>query len=173
MIIDLEKLESLRKSFDLQIDSDEFDFEGEEIKPVGEINFKGEVKKGSAQTDITGEISAVVEIDCSRCLQTIESPLEIPVKTGFITIENSSEETEKELDAEDLDVSYLEDTEINLKEIVREQILLAIPSQFLCKEDCKGLCEVCGKNQNLINCNCKENETDPRWSALKDLKFKK
>jgi uncharacterized protein len=53
---------------------------------------------------------------------------------------------------------------------VREQILLNLPEQVFCKEDCKGLCQKCGANRNLIDCKCDSDETDPRWAALKNLK---
>ena len=69
-----------------------------------------------------------------------------------------------------MDVSVIEGFEIDLTELVREQILLNLPEQVFCREDCKGLCEKCGANRNLINCNCEEKEIDPRWSALKNLK---
>jgi uncharacterized protein len=57
-----------------------------------------------------------------------------------------------------------------LTELVREQILLAVPEQVFCREDCKGLCLKCSANRNLIDCNCEEKEIDPRWAALKNLK---
>ena len=55
-------------------------------------------------------------------------------------------------------------------EVVREQILLAMPEQVFCWEDCKGLCPKCGTNLNLIDCKCADDEVDPRWAALKSLK---
>jgi uncharacterized protein len=58
---------------------------------------------------------------------------------------------------------------IDLSEVIREQMILAIPEVVLCKEDCEGLCDKCGKNLNLLNCKCKEDEIDPRWAALKNL----
>jgi len=63
-----------------------------------------------------------------------------------------------------------EGDELDLTELVREQILLNLPEQTFCNPDCKGLCPKCGQNRNLIDCNCEENETDPRWAALKNLK---
>jgi uncharacterized protein len=71
---------------------------------------------------------------------------------------------------DDLDVSIYDGEKIDLTDLVREQILLDLPTQILCQEDCKGLCQKCGANLNEVNCNCEENEIDPRWSALKNLK---
>lgn len=66
---------------------------------------------------------------------------------------------------------YIEASEysIELDKIVRDDILLDLPSKFLCKEDCKGLCSVCGQNLNEGACDCSAKESDPRWAALQQL----
>ena len=74
------------------------------------------------------------------------------------------------MSGEDLSTDVLPDGRIELNDIVREQILLNLPEQVFCTEECKGLCPKCGADRNLINCNCEETEIDPRWSALKNLK---
>ena len=96
--------------------------------------------------------------------------IEIEFSAAFVTAENYTKAKEAEINTEDLDVSLIEGNEIDLAELVREQLLLNLPEQVFCKEDCKGLCEKCGANRNLIDCNCIEKEIDPRWSALKNLK---
>ncbi len=169
MIVDLSKLESSRAEYEFELASDEIDFEGEEIELKSDVKVSAKLEKHIAQTEIEGEISTMLEIDCSRCLTQVENDLKIPFSAAFVTPENYSQNKEKELDAEELDVSVIENEEIDLAELVREQILLAIPAQFLCREDCKGLCPVCGGNKNLIDCNCKFEEIDPRWSALKNI----
>jgi uncharacterized protein len=58
---------------------------------------------------------------------------------------------------------------IDVDEIVKEQILLAVPTRMLCREDCKGICPECGADKNTGECNCVTDEIDPRWAALKDL----
>lgn len=66
---------------------------------------------------------------------------------------------------------YIEAPEyrIELDDIVRDDILLDLPSKFLCREDCKGLCSVCGKNLNEGACGCSKKETDPRLAILQQL----
>jgi uncharacterized protein len=71
---------------------------------------------------------------------------------------------------EALDESLVENGLIDTAEVVREQILLAIPDQVFCREDCKGLCPKCGANLNLIDCKCSDDDIDPRWAALRNLK---
>ena len=74
---------------------------------------------------------------------------------------------------DDVDFAPFEGDEIDLGELFREQILLAIPMTPLCREECKGLCPVCGADLNAGECSCERGEIDPRWSALADLKDKK
>jgi uncharacterized protein len=60
-----------------------------------------------------------------------------------------------------------------LEDVLREQVLLAVPLRSLCREDCKGLCPCCGKNLNIDTCSCAAQVPDPRWAALEDIKKKK
>ena len=61
--------------------------------------------------------------------------------------------------------------ELDLGPVVREQILLALPMDALCTEDCKGLCQVCGGNLNEKECSCDRHVPDPRWAKLKNIKL--
>jgi len=71
----------------------------------------------------------------------------------------------------DTDDEYIEapDREVEIDTIVMSDIILDLPSKFLCKDDCKGLCTVCGKNLNEGKCDCQTDRTDPRLEVLKQL----
>jgi uncharacterized protein len=170
MKVDLAKLEDSRTSFDFILHPSEIDLEDEEINLIDEVKVKGKLTKHIAQTDVEGEISTKFEIECSRCLKKIESDLDTEFSAAFVSPDNYTKQSEKELDSDELEVSIIENEEIDLKELVREQILLAVPAQVFCKDDCKGLCRVCGADKNLIDCNCEQKEIDPRWAALKNFK---
>src|SRR5215203_5553493 len=170
MIIDLITLESSPYEFDFEVAPEEIDLEGEDVKLKNAVRVKGKLTRHISQTDAEGVISAELELECTRCLKQIDKQFEIPFEAAFVTPENYTQAKEAEINAEDLDVSVLEGNEIDLTELVREQILLNLPEQVFCREDCKGLCDKCGANRNLINCNCLEEEIDPRWAALKNLK---
>jgi uncharacterized protein len=169
MIVDLAKLESARAVYKFELSPDEIDFEDDEIALKSNVKVSANLEKHIVQTNVEGEISTGIEIDCNRCLTKVENDLKIPFSAAFVTPENYSKQSEKELGEEELEVSVIENEEIDLAQLVREQILLAIPAQFLCREDCKGLCPVCGANKNLIDCKCRLDEIDPRWSALKNI----
>lgn len=170
MIIDLITLRGSPHEFEFLLAPEEIALDSEDAELKNAVRVTGKLTKHIAQTDVAGTISAELEIECSRCLQKIDKDLEFAFEAAFVTPENFTEAKEAELNAKDLDVSVFEGDKIDLTELVREQILLNLPEQVFCREDCKGLCDKCGANRNLIDCNCKEKEIDPRWAALKNLK---
>ena len=169
-MIDLTRIEGEPFQFDVNIAGNEIDLESDFARLNGDISIKGELTKHIAQTDVVGEIDAKIEIDCTRCLQPVVQDLKIPFDVDFVTPEFDATARETELNQSDLETAVFEGDQVDLNELVREQILLNLPEQTFCNPDCKGLCPKCGQNRNLIDCNCEENETDPRWAALKDLK---
>ena len=70
------------------------------------------------------------------------------------------------------EISYYEGEGLPLDEVVREQVLLAVPLKVTCREDCKGLCPHCGTNLNEGQCSCTIAMEDPRWTALREIRSK-
>jgi uncharacterized protein len=170
MIIELSSIDDNSRPFDLKISGDEIDLDVENVKLFGTVEAKGEVSKRIAQTDIRGHIDATAAMDCVRCLQPVERPVSIDFDVSYVDPEHFAADKEKEVAADDLETDVLAGDTIDLKDVVREQILLDLPVQVFCTEDCKGLCQKCGGNLNLVTCNCHDDEVDPRWSALKDIR---
>lgn len=170
MKIDLTRADGSTTSFELTIAATDVDLESDFARIDGELEVTGEVSAGDPVTAVSADVKAPLVIDCSRCLREIPMPMEFGFNTAFITSDDLTDEQEVELDLQDLELSFSEEDEVDLVDIVREQIILALPANPLCKEDCKGLCEICGGNLNQVSCDCKQDETDPRWAALKNLK---
>lgn len=170
MIIELFSIKDSPHKFKFSLAPEQIELEQENVKLIETIKTTGELTKGIVRIETEGNISAKAVIECTRCLQSFEKDFEIPFKAGFIAPEHFTAEKEAELKDADLDVSVYEDNKIDLTELVREQIILNLPEQIFCREDCKGLCAKCGENRNLIDCKCIEKEIDPRWAALKNLK---
>jgi len=170
MTIDLTRIESDPVALEATIPRGEVDLESQYARLTADITVKGELAKHIAQTDVRGEIATKIEIDCTRCLEPTEQELKIPFEVSFVTPEYDIQAKEAELNKSDLEIAVFEGDELDLTELVREQILLNLPEQTFCREDCKGLCPKCGQNRNLIDCKCEEDEIDPRWAALRDLK---
>ena len=91
----------------------------------------------------------------------------IPAAIHRIRQKEAAEE-QHELQAEDLNIAVFDGEGIELDDLVREELLLALPVNVLCREDCKGLCPQCGQDLNLGSCEC-EPEVDARLSVLKAL----
>jgi uncharacterized protein len=70
------------------------------------------------------------------------------------------------------EIGYYQGDGILLEDVLREQVLLALPLKVTCREDCKGLCVHCGKNLNEEQCSCSTVVEDPRWMALREIRSK-
>lgn len=97
---------------------------------------------------------------CFRCLQDAELALQLRLREYEATKPNSEEER----------TEYLEDDRLDLSAWARDAIALALPDQILCRDDCAGLCPVCGKDLNAEPHEHVEERVDPRWAALEALR---
>jgi len=116
----------------------------------------------------SGTAEATVRIQCVRCLEDFEQPLEVEFSEMFLpTIEVL---TGKPMPPITEDQGFPIDARhhLDLTELLRQQIILNLPDQPLCREDCLGLCAICGGNRNVRACDC-ETQEDLRWSALSQI----
>lgn len=173
MIVEVTKIPNSGSKFELIIEPAEIDLETGFAKVSGRSLFSGKVYYSNLRTIVDGEIETEVELNCNRCLRGIPQELKFAFKNAYILAEDYTKEEENELEKEELEISIFEGETIDLKDVAGEQIALALPTQVICESDCKGLCEKCGANLNLIDCKCKEKDVDPRWSALKNLRIEK
>jgi uncharacterized protein len=170
MVVDVTKLEEAVMPFSFRAEAEELDLDTPNYRVIGAVNVTGEVERHIATVGVKGNVRGVVEIDCTRCLQPVEQSLSIDFDVEYLTEGGFGSDGEHEVHTSDLETDELPGNSLDLKHLAREQILLNVPEQFFCRENCKGLCEKCGENLNLVDCNCSEDEVDPRWAALKDLK---
>lgn len=168
MKIDLNSFERELK-IEATLEPEEIDLGVENARLDHAILFKGAVRKDADSVVLSGTFAGQVNIDCDRCLASRAVPIEITADREFVADERMAAKAEHELGPDDLNMDLLSGDELDLTEIAREEILLALPQQFFCKEDCKGLCEKCGADLNLKDCECSNEEIDPRWAALKNL----
>lgn len=117
----------------------------------------------------SGSIRTAARGECARC--TEEFPLEVEAPFQFVLQPEAGRDDDdrNQLRGEDLALSTYAGDEIDLAPLVEEQVLLALPTRALCKEDCRGLCPTCGANRNLENCRCQPEQGDPRLAVLRTL----
>ncbi len=103
---------------------------------------------------------------CSRCLSDVETDYTISVNrrinvsTGEAYIDDTSETDE---------ISYIEDCNLDIDKLIMDELFTVLPMTVLCKEDCKGICKVCGANLNKITCDCDQTVPDPRMAVFSDI----
>jgi uncharacterized protein len=112
-----------------------------------------------------------VELECDRCLRAIAFPVAASFDVDYVPASKYAAEPAAELLDDDLAVAVFDGEAIDIDDLVREQVILALPSRALCREDCKGLCPVCGIDKNLKGCECESQPVDPRWAALNNLRL--
>ncbi len=145
-------------SFDYEPDlSDALKGTAADIKPPARA--AGSVRNIAGVLKFDAEVNAFLMCSCARCLNTFEYPVHLTIAT---TLKESDE------DEEDPDMFSLEGDFIDVDEIITTEFILNMDQRFLCREDCKGLCERCGANLNEGPCKCKL-DTDPRLAALGQL----
>jgi uncharacterized protein len=111
------------------------------------------------------------ELLCARCVEPVPTPLEGSFDLIFRPQAADADPGERSITPDETEIGYYEESGLSLEDVVREQVLLSLPSRTLCKDDCKGLCPRCGQNLNLATCNCTPASADnaPRWNALQGL----
>jgi uncharacterized protein len=113
-----------------------------------------------------GEFSAEYRDTCSRCLAPIERRLVVTADEQY-----RDEPPPDDPDHEDfLDSFPIEHGQIDLAPMVRESLLLGMPDAPQCRDDCRGLCPVCGTDLNSATCLCDTTVRDERWAVLDQLR---
>jgi uncharacterized protein len=170
MRIELEKLEDGKGRFAKAYQPEELDLVDERITLNAPVDVGGSVRRSGAEVVVNGRLSSRISVECDRCLKAVELPISAEFSVDYITSTDYESSQAAELTAVDLDVSVFDGATIDIDELVKEQILLSVPDRTLCREDCKGICSICGADLNAGACNCEQIEIDPRWEALKKLK---
>jgi uncharacterized protein len=180
MLIEIRELEAHAIDFDEQIAPGVIDFgpdfrQSEQLRAAGRAQIVREHHgKHEHINDIrvAGNFATRVELACARCLE----PITRDVANGFDLLYRpqgaDAGREELSVTVAEAEVGYYQGEGVLLEDVLREQVLLALPLREVCSEDCKGLCPHCGRNLNLEQCSCAEPMDDPRWSALKDIREK-
>jgi len=171
MKIEADKVLSEGLSIEHRFEPEEIILDDEHARLTSPADVHLKVRRTGERIKIRGRITASAEVDCDRCLGAVAFPIESEFDAEFEPANQLSEEEGHEIAADELNVATFEDGVIDVNDLVREQIYLAMPARMLCTEECMGLCPVCGANRNVDDaCDCNPVEIDPRWEALKNLK---
>ncbi|QSQ24915.1 DUF177 domain-containing protein [Pyxidicoccus parkwayensis] len=161
------------------------------FRAAGPSTLKASLKKVSGGVLLEGQFTANVASQCKRCLTDVT--LKVPVSFTLNLVpeslvhgddylkddeslmekkeRNQNNESGGSFELDDVDEEVFDGKTIDLDPIVREQLLLALPMNVVCREDCKGLCPQCGINRNEATCSCETKPVDPRLAPLKNIKL--
>jgi DUF177 domain-containing protein len=150
------------RRLDLDVNVDPFDFGGQEYAVEGRrVPAILDVAHTTTGYSLRLRFEAGLGGPCMRCLENADH-----------TVKVDAREVDQPGGGDELDSPYLEEEQLDVKAWARDALALALPTQIVCREDCKGLCAICGENLNTAGSEHQhEREPDPRWAALRELKL--
>jgi len=173
MFLSIKEMELRKIRFDETFAPRELDFTEDEIRQAGPLHAQGTAEL-LANTDgevrVRGNLDVQMEAECDRCLGRARFPLNTSFDLFYRPMSFIAREEEVGIDEGEAELGFYEGAGMELEDILHEQILLTMPMQRVCREDCQGICPACGKNRNETPCDCKPASSDSRWDALQGLK---
>jgi uncharacterized protein len=168
--IELENLEGRKGDFAHVYQPDELNPVDERVRLTAPAAVTGKVRLSGNEVFVSGHVDSRAQVECDRCLQPVEAPVSADFTLDYITGSEYESSEVAELTEAEMSVAVFDGEGLDVDEIVKEQILLAVPTRMLCREDCKGICPECGIDRNTGECSCVADDIDPRWAALKNFK---
>lgn len=172
MFLSLRELELRTLRFEETYPPGEIQFPGGEARQASPIRAVGSAEllpNTGGEIRIRGRLSVRMETECDRCLEAASFPVELDFDLFYEPVAPKPRAEEVEIDAGEVDVAFYKGEGLELEEVLREQILLALPMRRICREDCRGICPICGENRNRVLCTCQPEMVDDRWAALRRL----
>jgi uncharacterized protein len=148
------------KDIDVDVDSVLLDLGDQRVEPQ-DVPIVFHLEATNSGIVVRGTVAAAFDDRCRRCLKEVRDRVSVQIAELY------------QREVTDPDAYPLEGDQLNLAPLVREHLLLALPDAPLCREDCPGLCPVCGadkSNPAEADCGCARGAVDPRWGALDALR---
>jgi uncharacterized protein len=175
MLLSIKEMEVRKLPFAETWEPNGFDFSDPSVTQKGPLVTEGVAEllpDTGGEVHIKGRIRVGIETECDRCLGRASFQIDTPIDLYYRPLEQSADADEIAIDEGEAEMGFYEMPGLQLEDVVREQVLLALPMQRVCSETCKGICPVCGANRNETNCDCHPKTSDDRWMALRDLHIK-
>ena len=118
---------------------------------------------GQGRASIEAEAAVKVELKCDRCLREVTKEFTLQFSAQAVSPDVADEQEQDE------ERGFLEGYQLNVDSLISNEIITCWPMKILCKEDCKGLCSVCGKDLNEGKCDCDTFVPDHRMAAIMDI----
>lgn len=146
------------------------DFQASEIKQVAPLEATATAELLEGQIRVEGQLETKIEMVCARCLEPVVEDVNRSFDLFYAPLPKDAKPKEDRLQDDDTDIGFYQGDGLFLADVLREQVLLALPLKVICQSDCRGLCPNCGANLNHEACRCETHTTDPRMAPLARLK---
>jgi len=180
MLIRVRDLELHNLEFDENFQPGAIEF-GAEISQSGPLHMQGRAdlvvehrghKQDVEDIRLVGNLAGQFESGCARCLEPVRQTVGRDFDLIYRPLGVDRRADEVSISEAETEIGYYQGDGLLLEDVLREQVLLAVPVRALCREDCKGLCPHCGCNLNVEPCHCEQRPGDPRWEALSEIRKK-
>jgi uncharacterized protein len=171
MLLDLTRLRGASEHVERSIPASTFTPDDPDYRVVAPVELSMTVTKvGADAFRVTGRVQTRLELDCSRCVEPFEMPVDSTFELRYVPQPVVAEgDVEKEVTEDDLTTAFYTEGTLDVIDLLREQFQLVLPMKPLCAEACRGLCPDCGANLNRTACGCAPKWEDPRLAPLKGL----
>ena len=172
MFLSVKEMELRKVRFDETYAPGQIDFAGEDLEQLTPLAVKGMAEllaHTEGEMRIQGTYTVEMGSQCDRCLGRARFDLNSAFDLFYRPASFIAKEEEVGIDEGEAEIGFYEGGGLKLEDILREQVLLALPMQRVCSDVCKGICPACGKNRNETECECKLENHDDRWGALRKL----
>jgi uncharacterized protein len=170
MLLDLNKLHGASERVERSIPVSAFGPGDDDYRVAAPVELSMTVEKaGGDAFRVTGRAQTRLELNCGRCLEPFEAPIDATFELRYVPQEENAGEGEREIEEDDLTTAFYREGMLDVIDLLREQFQLALPMKPLCTEACRGLCPECGTNLNRTQCDCTPTWEDPRLAPLKGL----
>jgi uncharacterized protein len=173
MFLSVKELELRKVRFDEAFEPGVIDFSGEDLEQATPLRATGKAElldHSDGEIHLEGKYTVEMGAVCDRCLSRARFPLSASFDLWYRPAAQIARDEEVAIDEDEVELGFYEGGGILLEDVLREQVLLALPMQRVCQDSCKGICPECGKNRNEGECGCSPVAVDDRWSALRNLK---
>ncbi len=169
MLLDLTRIRTADEHYDRTYAPGQFPAD-DDYMIVEPVRLTFDIHKDKSTFRLVGRVQTVLELPCSRCLETLRWPVDEPFELTYEPQPDDLADGEREIEPRDFSTAYYQNEQIDLEQLIRERFEMSIPMKPLCGPECKGLCPTCGKNLNRESCDCHTAWEDPRLAVLKNLK---
>ena len=169
LLLNLAKIRTAQDRIEQVYRPEQFEAD-EDFRVVAPVSLAFDIFKDKQAFRLAGRVQTTLELKCSRCLEPFTMPVDQEFDLRYQPHAVNTGEGEHEIEEDDLTTAFYENDQIDLGQLMREQFYLALPMKPLCREDCLGLCTLCGTNLNRETCSCQRDWEDPRLAVLKQLK---